>query len=564
MNLTIKQKLIGSFLIVSLIFGVASIYSYINMKKTNDSYEYLIDTVAEIRSVTQSIQTDTALQTGFYRAYMLYDDNQEFREKMNDSNTKIEEAIEKAKKLSTLQETRDRLDVIKESNDKFKDIANQVMDRKTIDEDAAISEGLELIVPISNKLTADTQSMHDWLKEDILVVKDLETREASKQARINLLLISAFATLVAVASGVVISIFISKPIVTLGNLTKRVASGDLNVEKIKIKSKDEVYYLNESFEQMTNNLRGMISSISVNSDQVAASAEELNASAEQTSKATETVAAAIQEISSGADVTTTKLEKNSTSLQEILRGILHISDSSASVSELSRVSTKEAEEGGKFVENNLAQMKFIQESVSRSNDVVTSLSKRSKEIGTILDVISGIADQTNLLALNAAIEAARAGEHGKGFAVVADEVRKLAEQSQLSTKSIADLISLIQKDTEESVQIMGEVVINAEEGVKVSERTSEKFTQILASTRNITPQIEQVTATVQQISASIDEIANSAEEISKLAKDNAASSEEVAASTEEQLASMEEIDASAQALAQMAEELKSVVSKFKL
>nr|WP_262382913.1 methyl-accepting chemotaxis protein [Bacillus infantis] len=166
--------------------------------------------------------------------------------------------------------------------------------------------------------------------------------------------------------------------------------------------------------------------------------------------------------------------------------------------------------------------------------------------------------------LNAAIEAARAGEHGKGFAVVADEVRKLAEQSQASTKSIADLIALIQQDTEESVKIMDEAVINAEEGVKVSEQTSEKFAGILNSTRNITPLIEQVTATVQQITASIDEATNAAMDISMMAQENASTSEEAAASTEEQLASMEEIHSSAQALAQMAEELKQVVDKFKI
>lgn len=563
MKLTIKQKLIGSFLIVSLIFGIASYVSYFNMKQSNESYNYIVETVAELRAITQSIQTDSALQSGYYRAFLLYGDNS-YRDKMNEANDRINQEILNAKELSTLQETVDRLNAIENSNIEFREKSNQILDESLVDKEKANEKGLAQIVPISNRLTEDTLSMHNWLDEDILDVRYKETHESSDNARVKVVILSVFALLFAIACGVVISILISRPVVKLGNMAKQVAAGDLNVEKLKIKSRDEIYYLNESFEQMTDNLKEMISSISTSSDQVAASAEQLNASAEQSSRASETVSSAIQEISSGAEETTTKLESNTTSLQEVLQGIQHISESSANVSELSRKTTKEAEEGGTFVENNLAQMKFISESISRSNEKVTSLSKRSKEIGSILDVISGIAEQTNLLALNAAIEAARAGEHGKGFAVVADEVRKLAEQSQVSTKSIAELIALVQKDTDESVNIMNEVVTNVEEGVKVSEQTSDKFTQILSSTRNMTPQIEQVTATVQQISASIDEITNSAMGISQLSQANAASSEEVAASAEEQLASMEEIDASAQALAQMAEELKVVVNKFKL
>ena len=197
-----------------------------------------------------------------------------------------------------------------------------------------------------------------------------------------------------------------------------------------------------------------------------------------------------------------------------------------------------------------------------SNDVITMLSARSKEIGQILDVISGIANQTNLLALNAAIEAARAGEHGKGFAVVADEVRKLAEQSQSSTQTIAQLINIIQNDTEKSVQIMNEAMIKAQEGVAVSQQTSEKFKIILNRTKNMTPQVEDITSAIEEISAVFEEISATTTDVLAQAREISANSGEMAASTEEQLASMQEINAATQLLEKTSQELNELVNKF--
>lgn len=356
---------------------------------------------------------------------------------------------------------------------------------------------------------------------------------------------------------------IVRPINELREQAAIVSHGDLS-QDIKITSNDELGELGESFNQMTTNLRFLVEQIGTNTEQVAASAEQLNSSAEQSTTATETVSSAIQEIATGAENTTYALQKNADSLQEVLQGVLRITTNSSSVAELARETTGEAEVGNKYVEENLSQMRFIHESVSQSNKAIAQLSERSKEIGKILDVISTIADQTNLLALNAAIEAARAGEHGKGFAVVADEVRKLAEQSQSSTKLIEELINVIQKETEQSVNIMNDVLNNAQKGVEISVETSSKFATILESTRNISPQIEEITATVRQISVIVEEVAESAKIITGLSKDNASSSEDVAASTEEQLASMQEINASSAALASMAEELKDIVNKFKL
>nr|MBO2505100.1 hypothetical protein [Bacilli bacterium] len=248
----------------------------------------------------------------------------------------------------------------------------------------------------------------------------------------------------------------------------------------------------------------------------------------------------------------------------ILSGISNISEKSKQVTQLARESSKEAEDGRVAVVENVNQMKHIHESVDKSNEMIQSLSSRSKEIGNILSVISGIADQTNLLALNAAIEAARAGEHGKGFAVVADEVRNLAEQSQSSTKLIEEIIRSIQNDTDTSVKLMNEVLENTNRGLTVTETTAEKFKKIIETSHSITPQIEEITDTMEQIYTNVEDIVAKMNILTKVSQENAANSEEVAAFTEEQLASMEEINSSAKSLTDLAEELRTHINNFKI
>ncbi|WP_342599285.1 methyl-accepting chemotaxis protein [Psychrobacillus sp. FSL H8-0483] len=379
-----------------------------------------------------------------------------------------------------------------------------------------------------------------------------------------------FTTLIVLAIAIVVSAIavhfvikgITKPIHNLKESAVTISKGDLT-EKVVITSNDEIGQLGQAFNDMQDSLRTLIHKVEINAEQVASSAEELTANADQTSMATEQVAIAIQEVSSSADTQTINADKNAEALNDLSKAILHIAESSSTVTDLSQHATKQAVEGGKAVQDTKDQMNSIHMSVTESNTKIQTLHERSQQITSILDVITGIAEQTNLLSLNAAIEAARAGEHGKGFAVVADEVRKLAEQSQQSAKQIFDLIHGIQADTEQSVLIMAKVTEDVLNGLQVSDEAIAKFNVIMTSMKEITPQMEEVSATSEQMSASVQEITASTEDLAFSAKGNAATSEEVAASTEEQLASMEEINASAQALSHMADELKNLISQFK-
>lgn len=241
-----------------------------------------------------------------------------------------------------------------------------------------------------------------------------------------------------------------------------------------------------------------------------------------------------------------------------------ISENANGISDISSQAIGKAKDGEVLVQQTVKQIQAINRSVEESGEVIKSLDTRSKEIGNITSVIASISEQTNLLALNAAIEAARAGEHGKGFTVVAEEVRKLAEQSQHSSAQIANLIAEIQEDMKRSNHSFDQVADDVEGGLRVIKETETNFQEILTFMEKLTDKIKQLVTATEDISTSTGEVAVSIAGVAQVSADTSSQTQNVAASTEEQLASMEEIASSAQALSQLAEELQQLMSQFKV
>lgn len=339
------------------------------------------------------------------------------------------------------------------------------------------------------------------------------------------------------------------------------SKGDLS-ERVNVTHQDELGQLGESFNQMRDSLHEVLVEVNAKSELLAASSVELTASAEQSTKAAEQVAASIQEVASGAETQTISAQESSISLEEMAEGIQQIANNAAIISDASTNTVQQAELGGKSVERTLQQMTNIHQSVSVTDITIQSLHEYSVEISRILEVITGIARQTNLLALNAAIEAARAGEHGRGFAVVADEVRKLAEESSTSANHIFKIVEQIQKNTQYSVENMTQVKEDVQVGLDVAHEAEGKFTQILESVKEIMGQIQDMSATAQQISAGSQQVSASVAGMALVSKETAEGTEQIAAATEEQLASMEEITSSSISLEKIAEELRDTIGKF--
>ncbi len=342
-----------------------------------------------------------------------------------------------------------------------------------------------------------------------------------------------------------------------------VAAGDLTERQNTVASRDEVGQLAEAVAKMRGNLRSLIKQVRGATDQVAASSEELTASSEQTAKAAVQVAQVITDVAKGAEKQLKAVGEAASVVTQMSAGIQQIAANANTVAGTSARSAEDAQKGSRAVDKAISQMEHIQDTVSRSSRMVAKLGERSKEIGQIVDTISGIAGQTNLLALNAAIEAARAGEQGRGFAVVAEEVRKLAEQSQEAAKQIADLIGDIQKDTGNAVVAMDEGTREVQVGTEVVNEAGKTFEQIFVSFNDVTNQVREISAAIQEMASGSQQIVDAVREIDDISKTTAGEAQTVSAATEEQSATMEEIAASSQALAKMAEELQNAVLRFR-
>jgi len=314
------------------------------------------------------------------------------------------------------------------------------------------------------------------------------------------------------------------------------AQGDLTAGVKAEKEGDDIAKLFNGFNQTVANIKNIILQVkdaveatASASTQISSSAEEMAAGAQEQSSQTAEVAAAMEEMS---------------------RTVVETANNATVSAEASQAASDKANEGSVKLSESKEGMNRIVASVDTVGKNITSLESKSEQIGEITQVIDNVADQTNLLALNAAIEAARAGEHGRGFAVVADEVKKLAENTTKATKEIAETIRAIQKEAKDADVSMKEAGNAVKDGLKLNDEVGEVLDAILANSNNVTSQIAQVAAASEEQSATAEQVSTNVEAINNVANESAAGVQQIASASED--------------LNRLTENLSSLVEQFKI
>jgi len=371
---------------------------------------------------------------------------------------------------------------------------------------------------------------------DMIVVAGSFADEFTNNASTGMAEAIVFVTLISIAVCIPLIYILSKKLLApLIEMVGQMDQADLNT-KLASDRDDEIGNLQRGFDKFVDSIKETLQLVSQASDAVACASGEISSS-------TEEMAAGTQEQSNqSAEV--------SSAVEEMTKTIIENSKNAVQTAETAKRARAAAEQGGKVVEATVAGMNLIASVVKQSANTIKALGKSSDQIGEIIGVIDDIADQTNLLALNAAIEAARAGEQGRGFAVVADEVRKLAERTTKATKEIASMIKTIQNDTMGAVTSMNEGTKQVDEGIQLAERAGVSLKEIMYVSQTVTDMITQIAAASEQQSTASEQISKNVEAITSVTGQTANGTQQIARAAED--------------LNTLTENLQKILRKFRL
>ncbi|XHY62971.1 methyl-accepting chemotaxis protein [Pseudomonas danubii] len=319
------------------------------------------------------------------------------------------------------------------------------------------------------------------------------------------------------------------------DVAKAIAAGRLD-SSISATGRDEVSNLLQAFAAMQERLRTMISQIKQGADQLVSASQSISSASLQLS-------ASAQEQSHSAS-------SMAATVEELTVSINHVADNAGDAHALSSESGRQSEEGGSVIQDTLGSMRLIAETVQASATQIGELGQHAEQISSIVSVIKGIAEQTNLLALNAAIEAARAGEQGRGFAVVADEVRLLAQRTANSTQEITEMVGKIQLGTREAVSSMDVGVNQVKNGVELAQQAGEAIVNIRTSSGNVVRVVDQISLALREQTAASQDVARNVERIAQMSQQNSQA--------------VEETTETARSLQQLAQNLEQQVNVFHL
>ena len=559
----VGAKLNLAFYSIIIIMIISAVLTFLNLNTIEDRQEEALENRLTQIQLVEEIRANLAFQ-GLYARSLVLETTEANRQNVINYATMLDENILELEGLVRSSTMTELVQEIQRYNNEF----NQSLDKIL----TALEEGNTTIAlshvtgsldDANNSILNVANQMLDYQNKELDIIKE-ETASAVLTSK----MVSIIAVIISVIIGIILVLFVKrtivKPLNEVMSGAEYIAEGDLSQAEIPVRSKDEIGQLAKTFNMMKENLRNLINNVQGNAEQLSAAAQELSASTEEVTATTEDVTKQIESTSDAAQASSNASNESARAMEETAHGIQRIAEASQVLHTSSIGASDTANHGAEIIEQAKTQMSTINDSTTIVNELVQKLAKQTEEIESITKVITDITEQTNLLALNAAIEAARAGEHGKGFAVVADEVRKLAEDSKTSANSIVELTVEIQKDTVNVESAVSSALDSVKDGVNIISEAGSSFGLIVGAVESMTTQIQEISATAEELSASAEEVTASVNEIANGAEMASTSIDSIAAAMEEQSATMQQVSGVAVSLADSAAELQKEIQQFKV
>ncbi|MEK6584526.1 MAG: methyl-accepting chemotaxis protein [Nitrospirota bacterium] len=533
-SLKIKQKIFMSFCLISVLFVFTAVFSFIAGRNIQKQSSILRNsTYITLQHSHTLISEFKAIGDKFSNAGATQDAGILSKSKENAERFS-------ALLLELMKIDKDRTKDLEEINVLFNDFNNNgykitetlIGNGDVMSLENSMKRFGEVTLQIKEKLDSYEKSKEEVFSSNIANIENTSKR--------NNLIVSAITVAMIIAS-LMMAYFITRMIVgplhQLAAAFKDIAEGEGDLRRrLDVSRRDEIGEVAEGFNTFVDKLTNVLSKVVELTQRVGFSAMQLSATAEQISKGTQNQNMQVTQVASA--------------IEEMSATVIEVASNTSQAAEFAKKATDMAIKGGDIVSRTVDGMHSIAKSVEESANTIEELGRNSDQIGEIITVINDIADQTNLLALNAAIEAARAGEHGKGFAVVADEVRKLAERTTKATKEIRGKIELIQDKTAGAVEAMNSGRKDVDAGVGFATEAGVSLTNIVEIVRNVSDMINQIAAAEEQQSAAAGEISTNMESISNV--------------TKEASGSVKDTSNAANELSKIASELQAMTSQFKL